>query len=516
MRMKEKFFKFGSKVVKYLFYFLFLLTLYFAITSPNLILGDNSVTGSGTTLYTTAFIILAIALLVTFYTYNSWSDLLKFIFIDRRWITASVMIGLAIIVQIIFVWNVHPAIGFDPGALHQALYNTTDPETKAYFSLYPNNIATMLIMHQVAVLFHSRSWLLFDVITTLLVDISALFNILSVAVIDRKKVPLAMYIHALWLMLFPMIIVPYTDAWVLPLVSLYSFLYIVMRYGKFAWGWKIPIAVLFGMTVVFSYFIKPSAIVGIIAIGLIEFLYLFKGKFSFKKALNEFIFALIVVIAMVPTYSISNYAIDHQKYMEINTSRAIVPLHFMSMGVSGEGGYNAHDALMMAKMPNKQAQVDYSKKVLIKRLKKKGFFGYIKFLFKKHANNTTDGTFAWIKEGHFIIGNTNPSHKGFAGKIRNFVYLYGTNLGDFRYVAQVWWVFLLAAIAFNWKDDRKLIQMLRLTIIGGFIFLLLFEGGRSRYLIQYLPAFLILATLSWSNSWQWLKGMLWWVDKDKK
>lgn len=514
--MKEKFFKFGSKLVKYLFYFFLLLTFYFAITSPNLILGDNSVTGAGTTLYTTFFIIISLALIITFFTYESWSDFLKFLFIDRKWITASVMVGIAIIFQIIFVWNVHPAIGFDPGALHQALYNTTDPETKAYFSLYPNNIATMLVMHQIAVFFHSRSWLLFDVITTLLVDISALFNILGVAVIDRKKVPLAMYIHALWLMVFPMIIVPYTDAWVLPLVSLYIFLYILMRYGKFPWGWKIPLAVLFGMTVIFSYLVKPSAIVAVIAISLIEFLYVFKGKFSKTKVLNEFIFALIIVIAMVPTYSISNYAIDHQKYMEINTSRAIVPIHFMSMGVSGEGGYNAHDALMMARMPNKQAQVDYSKKMLKKRLKKMGFFGYIKFLFRKHSNNTADGTFAWIKEGHFIIGNTNPSHKGFGGKIRNFVYLYGTNLGDFRYVAQVWWVFLLTAIFFNWNDGRKFVQLLRLTVIGGFMFLLLFEGGRSRYLIQYLPAFLILATLSWSNSWNQIKGLFSWVKPVKK
>ncbi|GEO63543.1 TIGR03766 family XrtG-associated glycosyltransferase [Companilactobacillus nantensis] len=514
--MKEKFFRFGSKLVKYLFYFLFLLTFYFAITSPNLILGDNSITGAGTTFYTTMFIILTVILLVTFYTYNSWSDLLKFWFVDRQWITASITLGLAVVVQIIFVWNMHPAIGFDPGALHNALYNTTDPETRGYYSLNPNNMPIMLLMHQLALFFHSKSWLLFDFITVFLVDLSALFNILCIEIINHKKIPLAMYIHALWLMLFPMIIVPYTDAWVLPLVSLYTLLYVLLRYGKFAWGWKIPIALLCGVSIVLAYFMKPSAIVGVIAIILIEFLYLFKGKFSKEKLVNEFIFLLIVIIGMVPTYSITNYAIDHQKYIVVNTSRAIPPIHFMSMGASGDGGYNAKDALMMAKLPNKQAQVDYSKKMLIKRLKKMGFVGYIKFLFKKHANNTTDGTFAWIKEGHFIRGNTKPSHKGFAGKMRNFFYLYGTNLGDFRYIAQVWWVFLLATIAFNWKDNRKLIQMLRLTIIGGFIFLLLFEGGRSRYLIQYLPAFLILATLSWSNSWKWIKGMFSWVDSSEK
>lgn len=510
--MKDKFFKFGSRFVKYLFYFLFLLTFYFAITSPNLILGDNNITGAGTTLYTTFYIIIVIALVVCFFTYQEFADFLRFIFVDRALITSFVILGLAVIFQIIFVLNIHPGIGFDAGALHQAMFNTTDAETKGYYSLNPNNIPIMLLQHQLAVIFHSRSWLFFDIVTMILVDLSAAFNFGSILVIDKDKLPLAVYLHALWLFLFPMIIVPYTDAWVLPLVSLYIFFYCLLHYGKFAWGYKIPIAVLLGMTVIFSYFIKPSSIVGFIAIVLIEFLYLFKVKAGKKNVLNELIFLLIIIIGMVPTYSITNYAIDHQKYMEIDTSRAIPPIHFIGMGVSGDGGYNAKDALMMAKVPNRQAQVDYSKKVLKQRLKKMGPIGYLKFLFKKQSNNTADRTFAWIKEGHFIKGNLNPSSKGFNGKLRNFVYLYGKNLGDFRYVTQVWWVALLAIIFFNWHDNRRIVQLLRLTIIGGFLFLLIFEGGRSRYLIQYLPAFLLLATVSWSNSWRQVRKLFSWIN----
>jgi len=52
---------------------------------------------------------------------------------------------------------------------------------------------------------------------------------------------------------------------------------------------------------------------------------------------------------------------------------------------------------------------------------------------------------------------------------------------------------------------------LRLTIIGAFLFLLLFEGGRSRYLIQYLPAFLILGTLSFQYSLTRLRHLFQWV-----
>ena len=35
--------------------------------------------------------------------------------------------------------------------------------------------------------------------------------------------------------------------------------------------------------------------------------------------------------------------------------------------------------------------------------------------------------------------------------------------------------------------------IIKLTIIGALLYLLLFEGGRSRYLIQYLPFFYLLS-----------------------
>ncbi|OXE60580.1 hypothetical protein ADH69_08455 [Limosilactobacillus reuteri] len=47
------------------------------------------------------------------------------------------------------------------------------------------------------------------------------------------------------------------------------------------------------------------------------------------------------------------------------------------------------------------------------------------------------------------------------------------------------------------KVDNSLV--IKLTILGGFIFLLLFEGGRSRYLIQFLPYLITLSSLGISQ-----------------
>ena len=115
----------------------------------------------------------------------------------------------------------------------------------------------------------------------------------------------------------------------------------------------------------------------------------------------------------------------------------------------------------------------------------------------KQGNNTADGSFAWLKEGGFFQVNQKPKETNFKEFLENFVFLYGRNVQDFRFLAQVWWVTLLSVIAIASIGVRTKHQMmLRMAMVGGFVFLLLFEGGRSRYLIQFLPILLIQGSLS--------------------
>ncbi|MQS96598.1 hypothetical protein [Companilactobacillus halodurans] len=214
-------------------------------------------------------------------------------------------------------------------------------------------------------------------------------------------------------------------------------------------------------------------------------------------------------------YHVFNQSIQKQTYIRVNTFRAKPIVHFINMGLSGDGGYNEKDSFKMATTISKQARIDYSVHSIKKRLKKMGPFGYVKFLLQKQGNNSADGTFAWIKEGNFIHGSSIPKQHGVAGVIDNFIYLYGTNLGDFRFIAQIFWCICLGIIFFAWDDTRKITQIMRLTIIGGFIFLLIFEGGRSRYLIQFLPAFLILATLNFHATKQKLHDLFSWTKTSK-
>ena len=134
-----------------------------------------------------------------------------------------------------------------------------------------------------------------------------------------------------------------------------------------------------------------------------------------------------------------------------------------------------------------------------------GLGGYVKFLVQKQINNTADGSFGWANEGKYLydpfVKNLNKIEKHirilFMHKNANQNYLIAdTNISGYKFFPQIVWVVaLLFMLLASIGDSFETIQLLKYTIVGGFIFLLLFEGGRSRYLIQFLPYLFTLAGL---------------------
>ena len=506
--MREKLFKFNNRAIKIIFYVFFTATFIFALTSTNLILGDNPITKIGTTAFTTVVLLIFVALFTLCYVNHSVKDFLLWLFVDRSWITATVCFVLAILIQIGFVSLIHYGVHDDVGAVHAALTNTKDVNIIGYFSVNPNNLGLLLLQHQIALIFNHTSWMFFDFMTVLMVDLAALFNIGTVFTIDKSKIPILLYVQALWMATFPAIVIPYTDTWVLPFVAFYILCYAMIAHSSLGRGWRLTFAVLGGLTVGATYFIKPSGIVPAIAIVIIELVHLLKDHK--KEWVWLFLVTIVFAVSAGGSYYRINQIIDNQTYIHVNTFRAKPMIHFVNMGVSKTGGYNAKDSYKMVTLINKQDRIDYSVKSIKKRLHKMGFGGYVKFLIVKQKNNTSDGTFGWLREGISAPSKYTPQKHGFKGKLENFVLLYGNNVGDFRFLTQIFWCIWLGMIFFAWKDNRKFVQILRLSLIGGFIFLLIFEGGRSRYLIQFLPVFLVLAALEWETSTQQIRRLLKW------
>lgn len=511
----RKLFNFSKHVINGIWAALFGLTLYCAWTISNLAIGDNWKYGQSTTMVSTGFIIAIVVLAISLWAFAPFAHVMWRIFIKHRVLTASVLFGLIVIFQIIFVAHVHPAAGFDAGMLHLAATSakhTHDVNVMGYYSLNQNNLPITLFMHWLTQLSGSTSWEFFDFVTLGLVDLSALLNILAVALLHKPALGAAIYLHDGWLAVFPWIIMPYTDGWVLPLVSLLFVGYAVLHQDLVWWQQAITYGLL-GVDTVLIYLVKPSAFIPLIAMILTTVLWWLIASRHFTKRGVVMVAVACTCFAAGAgsTYLAVEHTVKQQTWIKVDPKRNIPAIHFAAMGVYGEGGYSAKQALMMAVLPTKQEKTDYSIKMLTKRLKQLGPIGYIRFLMYKQGNNSADGSFGWLKEGGFFQVNQKPKETNFTELLENFVFLYGRHVQDYRFLAQVWWVTLLSLIAIaSIGVQTKQEVMFRMAMVGGFIFLLLFEGGRSRYLIQFLPVLLIQASLGFELALSRLQKLFTW------
>lgn len=453
-------FKSSRSIINILFTIFIGLTFYFTLTSSNLLLNSQT-----TTWVTMVMLLGLVGIIIIMITDNFVKRFARSVY-QSGWLGMLVLGILLLIWQIFFIVATHPAIGFDVNMLHQAWINPNQAKVRGYFSQNYNNLPILLLQNWILTKFHSTSWLVIDSVTLFLVNLSALINIVTMYLVSKDKVRLLWYLQIIFLAFFPMIIIPYTDTWVLPSVSLILLGFVGMSSHSFNLIYRILFSVMAGVATVITYYIKPSGIIPAIAFIIVGIVYLcnIPGK---KQLLRAFCLLVFLFGSGAITFVLGQNIISNQKYVSIDKSLEIPSIHFVNMGMSGTtGAYNPHDALMMAKLPKKQDKIAYSKKMIRKRLKQRGFGGYISFLIRKQGYNTADGK----------------------------------NVSVFRFISQLIWISLVGILFFGWKYHDLVSDGLRLSLIGGFLFLLIFEGGRSRYLIQFLPSIIILIPIVWQSS----------------
>lgn len=459
--MKTKLFNGSNAVINVLFTILIFTALYFALISPNFLLkSENTNTVTLTMLGT----IIVFALVCGYF--KGFRFFLKQIFVDWRFYTSTILFVLAVGMQCFYVLKIHPAIGFDVGAVHDALFKPNDPNLRGYFSVNYNNLPILLFQNWLRETFHASSWFFFAILSVGVVIVAALFNVASVAVVNWRKLPVILYLQAGLLFFYPMSIIPYTDNWCLPFVSLYILAYLIISRPNYPLIIRLLAGIIGGGALIGAYLLKPSAIILFIALIIISFLALLQ-----HRSCTFWLKSSLCFLVMIGTFSYGlrgiKTTIAHQDYILVDKKRENPPIHFIQIGMTGDGGYSAEDALMMGKLYSRKEKETYS----LKKIKR-------------------------IKSG-----------------LASFVYPHGDNLDNYRFVAQCAWIVLLTLIAFGWKEQRLVVQALRLGMIGGFIFLLIFEGGRSRYLIQFLPGLFIIASLCSQAAIQKLQSLFSWVHQ---
>lgn len=194
------------------------------------------------------------------------------------------------------------------------------------------------------------------------------------------------------LALSPWLLVLYTDSLSFMFVSL-----VLLVYSFLGKRINIILYVFFlGILCGITFLIKPSAIIFLIA-WTIVFIVIFVANYKNRKYVNILSVCLFVIgmVSSVTTFTIYK---NQQTVIQYDKEKQFPMTHWMMMGLTGSGGYNSQDVSTMSKLKTTKERKEYAGKT-IKRLQDYGVGGYLKFIIKKHFNNTDRGDFGWGRDG---------------------------------------------------------------------------------------------------------------------
>lgn len=473
-----------KKLINNIFLIWMLLILIGAVKSTNLDL---------TVISHKLFAIIILIILLSVYMIKKhdcyFNSKIKSILLNHKFLLFFIFSMLLLIGQILFLMNTYTPIGFDVGGVVNAVISKK-PST-SYFSYNSNNLPLFFLERLWGSLF-GANWLSFSIMSLISCDLAFAILIVTARYIGKEYMYTTWFLSNLLLVCFPYIIVPYTDTFVMPLVNL-SFLGYVIIKKTTTFHIKLFGALLLGTFGMLAYLMKPSSIIFIISIGIIELFYIMLKNSHASLFHISTILLITIAPAVVLKYNYNSY-VQQQEYVQINTSMEKPPELFIAMGMTNDGGYNSQITDGINALSTQRAKKSMAIKYIKKTLHNYGPVGYAQFLLKKNINNTSSGTFGWLHEGYFI---TKPAQN----KFQSFIYPNGTHLLDYFFISQLVYIFLILILVLGYKSPSKLthiILSLKLSIIGSLVYLLIFEGGRSRYLIQFLPQMVLLAGISLS------------------
>ena len=363
-----------------------------------------------------------------------------------------------------------------------------------YLSTYPNNLFLCRIFVFIAT--HLQGFELYKVlllVNRIIVNLTGivLLRIFSNYKIKRKNKILGLIIYELLIGMSPWTLVPYSDTLGIIFPAL-----VLLNYSKEKKRWFNYIFI--GLFSMIGYLIKPTIIIILIAITIIELIKAI-NKIIKKEVSKEFFKKILIAIMLVFLGLLIGKIIEvsmEKKYpYEINRNHSMTIYHYLMMGLNDEtsGGFNLDDFWDTFDHYGVEEKKQFNIETWKERLKNVT----LDFISRKIAYSYNDGTFAWEGEGEFYNSDFEYDDERLFEAFSNYYKKDGSAYFTFSSIHQLIWIILLLTcligILFTNMDNKK--TVLLLTIIGQTLFLLLFEA-RARYLIVYMPIFITTAIIS--------------------
>jgi hypothetical protein len=444
-------------------------------------------------------------------------------------VCAAVLLVLVFMYQTMLIFTIRSYWGFDVGLMYECMIlrlHGLDSYADIYLSHYPNNHLYYLLMYVVSLFTGEPHIFVWDFLNLFCIDVSIiLFSLAAQRKYGKKHGFTTLVSGCLLLGFSPYVLIPYTDTITLPFVSA-GLLFLSGYKPEISTAKQAISGVLIGCMVALAYLMKPSSCIPFMASAMIFIFWTASKLFAestvggnrldqtriisvdkesaSREKINVMIKAGTVMLTIALSFTgvnvIFKSVVKHQTVFDYNAESRFPLTHFIMMGM-GEpwGGFSDDDVEATINAGDYSQKIDHNLSVIKTRLTRFGLPGYIRFLVAKFDANTADGSFHFRREG--VTSNYNDQVlKGWLSQTLGKIYfLGGPYFSVYLFYSQTVWVFVVFFMLKSLRHSDSFTSMLQLSLIGGLIFLLIFEGGRSRYLVQFLPVICILASLGFGT-----------------
>ncbi|MCI9306240.1 MAG: hypothetical protein HFI28_07140 [Lachnospiraceae bacterium] len=419
------------------------------------------------------------AILLRKYFYAIWKN-------EKFWRLCS--IGLFLLIAAGFLYaglslKVYPSWDFGSvylGAVELAENGIFSEQSKWYFTTYPNNVAVCLLLTGIFKVFGGiGDYIILGVLLNvflMLLGIAFLF-LLVCHLYGVRAGFLAMLVCALFAPFYMHTPIFYTDTFALPFVTGSFWVYqLRKRDAKFL--------ILTAVILAVGYKVKGS--LGVILIALLIHTWLQKKKvLEFVKHGLMLLLPFLLVVGFLTALPgrISLWDAEDREKNEFPFE------HWLAMGLEGSGGYNGDIYWMTASVEGKAEKVSVDREFIRNRLREYGIDGMGWHLKEKILFTWGDGVYFAPEKLKRDPLQESPLH--------SWVLYDGAKYGrTYRYCSAVHWLLLLGMLFsvlcnFLENGEYREAQAMQIAVLGLFLFLLIWET-RSRYLVNFVPIFILL------------------------
>ncbi|HEM5989395.1 TPA: hypothetical protein U2B88_002035 [Streptococcus suis] len=476
--------KIGNAIFSVIMLFWVYSTLMFFFQYLNFDL-TNLNTGSATIL-----IFLTVSFLAVFLFRSSFHKLFKRIFtylLAKKWIVLAGLVSF----QLFIIFTSLRLASADTTIVYNLAVDPNFAAQSDYIAIYPNNFLFLIwyklnhLIFKDSMLFALAVWNIVFIDLAIWITYRTTKKLGSQLWADIQFVLMVLIIGC-----SPQYIYTYSDPVALFLVSC-LIASISQSLQKNNW----ISSIVSGFLVAIAYGVRPPVMIFIIA-GLIVLLYKF---FETKKIKKITIKSLIfIAIGFTIFNTSSNILLKNQSFVRYEPDYSRTLLHYVNLGLTYSG--NQHSDISPEAMSatgenrNKEAL-----KEINMRLDNYQYNSFVGHLFFKFYWITNEGMFGWLQEQ--VLSEESPiivpwlekiQQTNLASKVRQFIYVSGSSYSHYARILQIIWIIIIFGLAvYSWKYfslNNNYLLWMQITIFGGLLFLMIFEGGRTRYLIQFLPA----------------------------